>query len=192
MWQRHALLHVAWSAYWGRGRGSSPSWQSRPSAADQETGSAGSPYSPCRVLKGISGSVRASAALRPSSVESRFEALHAGGLTYLVGRDEELGATGQHKSGQRERKLMRCTLPRRSGDARRHQPGEANRRGWRRYPGQRLVNAEGLERTLKGFLITALVVFANNPDARGGSDGDARQQNGNRDRRNQRDRKADC
>ena len=40
-------------------------------------------------LKGI-GSVRAWAALRPASVESRFEALHAGGLTELVGREEEL------------------------------------------------------------------------------------------------------
>jgi class 3 adenylate cyclase/predicted ATPase len=42
-------------------------------------------------LKGISGPVRTWAALRPSSVESRFEALHATGLTDLVGRDEELG-----------------------------------------------------------------------------------------------------
>jgi class 3 adenylate cyclase/predicted ATPase len=41
-------------------------------------------------LKGISGSVRAWAALRPSSIESRFDALHAGGLTELVGREEEL------------------------------------------------------------------------------------------------------
>ena len=41
-------------------------------------------------LKGIAGPVRAWAALRPSSVESRFEALHAGGLTELVGREEEL------------------------------------------------------------------------------------------------------
>ena len=41
-------------------------------------------------LKGISGAVRAWAALRPASVESRFEALHANGLTELVGRDEEL------------------------------------------------------------------------------------------------------
>jgi class 3 adenylate cyclase len=41
-------------------------------------------------LKGISGPVRAWTALRPSSVESRFEALHAGGLTELVGREEEL------------------------------------------------------------------------------------------------------
>ena len=41
-------------------------------------------------LKGIAGPVRAWAALRPSSVESRFEALHASGLTALVGREEEL------------------------------------------------------------------------------------------------------
>jgi class 3 adenylate cyclase/predicted ATPase len=41
-------------------------------------------------LKGITGSVRAWAALRAASVESRFEALHAGGLTGLVGREEEL------------------------------------------------------------------------------------------------------
>jgi predicted ATPase/class 3 adenylate cyclase len=41
-------------------------------------------------LTGIVGPVRARAALRPSSVESRFEALHGGGLTELVGREEEL------------------------------------------------------------------------------------------------------
>jgi class 3 adenylate cyclase len=41
-------------------------------------------------LKGIGGRVRAWAALRPASVESRFEALHASGLTELVGREEEL------------------------------------------------------------------------------------------------------
>ena len=40
-------------------------------------------------LKGIARPVRAWAALRPASVESRFEALHASGLTALVGRDEE-------------------------------------------------------------------------------------------------------
>jgi class 3 adenylate cyclase len=40
-------------------------------------------------LKGIAGPVRAWAALRASTVESRFEALHAGGLTALVGRGEE-------------------------------------------------------------------------------------------------------
>jgi class 3 adenylate cyclase len=41
-------------------------------------------------LKGISGPVRAWAALRPSSIESRFDAMHANGLTELVGREEEL------------------------------------------------------------------------------------------------------
>ena len=41
-------------------------------------------------LKGISSPMRAWAALRPASVQSRFEALHASGLTELVGREEEL------------------------------------------------------------------------------------------------------
>src|SRR5436190_7815899 len=41
-------------------------------------------------LKGISAPVRAWAALRPASVEGRFEAMHASGLTDLVGREEEL------------------------------------------------------------------------------------------------------
>jgi class 3 adenylate cyclase len=41
-------------------------------------------------LKGIAGPVRAWAALRPSSVASRFEALHGRELTELVGREEEL------------------------------------------------------------------------------------------------------
>ena len=41
-------------------------------------------------LKGITGPARAWAALRASSVEGRFEALHGSGLTALVGREEEL------------------------------------------------------------------------------------------------------
>ena len=41
-------------------------------------------------LKGITGPTRAFAALRASSAEGRFEALHASGLTDLVGREEEL------------------------------------------------------------------------------------------------------
>src|SRR5271169_5524579 len=41
-------------------------------------------------LKGIAGPVRAFAALRPSSVEGRFDALHGSDLTALVGREEEL------------------------------------------------------------------------------------------------------
>ena len=41
-------------------------------------------------LKGIAGPARAWAALRASSVESRFEAFHASDLTALIGREEEL------------------------------------------------------------------------------------------------------
>ena len=41
-------------------------------------------------LKGIAGPVRCSVVLRPASVESRFDAFHAGGLTELVGREEEV------------------------------------------------------------------------------------------------------
>src|ERR1700733_6900102 len=41
-------------------------------------------------LKGISGPTPAWAALRPASVEGRFEAMHASGFTDLVGREEEL------------------------------------------------------------------------------------------------------
>ena len=40
-------------------------------------------------LQGIAGPARAWAALRMSSVEGRFEALHPAGLTALVGREEE-------------------------------------------------------------------------------------------------------
>jgi class 3 adenylate cyclase len=41
-------------------------------------------------LKGIPGPVNAWVALRAASVDSRFDALHASGLTELVGREEEL------------------------------------------------------------------------------------------------------
>ena len=41
-------------------------------------------------VKGIAGPVCVWAALRPASVESRFDALHTSGLTELVGREEEL------------------------------------------------------------------------------------------------------
>ncbi len=43
-------------------------------------------------LKGITGPARAWAALRASSVESRFDALHTTGLTALVGREEEFAS----------------------------------------------------------------------------------------------------
>src|SRR5207344_2740093 len=42
-----------------------------------------------RDIKGIAGPTRAWAVLRASSVASRFEALHATGLSAHVGRDEE-------------------------------------------------------------------------------------------------------
>ena len=41
-------------------------------------------------LKGIAGPVLCSVVLRPASVESRFDAFHTGGLTELVGREEEV------------------------------------------------------------------------------------------------------
>jgi class 3 adenylate cyclase/tRNA A37 threonylcarbamoyladenosine biosynthesis protein TsaE len=41
-------------------------------------------------LKGLSGPTRAWLALRPSSIEGRFDAFHASGLTDLIGREEEL------------------------------------------------------------------------------------------------------
>ena len=40
-------------------------------------------------LKGIVGLARAWAALRPATIESRFDAFHGSGLTELVGREEE-------------------------------------------------------------------------------------------------------
>jgi class 3 adenylate cyclase/predicted ATPase len=61
-------------------------------------------------LKGIAGPVRAWVALRPSSVESRFEALHGSGVTELVGREEELEILlrrwSKAKSGQGQLVLL--------------------------------------------------------------------------------------
>ena len=57
-----------------------------------------------RALKGVAAPIRAYAALRESMQESRFEALHAGGLTALVGREEEaellLRRWGKAKAGE--------------------------------------------------------------------------------------------
>jgi class 3 adenylate cyclase len=50
-------------------------------------------------LKGIAGPAKAWAALRPASVEGRFEALHGTGLTDLVGREEELELLARRWSG---------------------------------------------------------------------------------------------
>jgi len=71
-----------------------------------------------RELKGITGPVRVWAALRASSVEGRFEALHITGLTALVGRDEEIELLLRRTTTRRKRgstSSMRCShrpLPR--------------------------------------------------------------------------------
>ena len=61
-------------------------------------------------LNGIAWPVRAWAALRASSVESRFDALHTTGLTALVGREEEfeflLRRWSRAKTGQGQVVLM--------------------------------------------------------------------------------------
>ena len=66
-------------------------------------------------LKGISGSVRAWAALRPASVESRFDALHATGLTELVGREEELDLLMRRWSKAKRRRRASGAALRRTG-----------------------------------------------------------------------------
>ena len=62
-------------------------------------------------LKGIGGPVRAWSVLRPASVESRFEALHASGLTRLVGREEELELLLRRWSKARAAKAKWCCSP---------------------------------------------------------------------------------
>ena len=61
-------------------------------------------------LKGVGEPAHVWAALRPSSVESRFEALHTSGVTVLVGREEELEMLlrlwSQAKSGQGQVALL--------------------------------------------------------------------------------------
>src|SRR3984893_11753657 len=63
-------------------------------------------------LKGIAGPLRVWAALRQASVEGRFEAFHASGLTQLVGRDEELELLlrrwSKAKSGEGQGGLLSC------------------------------------------------------------------------------------
>ena len=65
-------------------------------------------------LKGISGPVRAWAALRASSAEGRFEALHGTGLTDLVGREEELELLLRRWAKAKPAKAKWCLL---SGEA---------------------------------------------------------------------------
>ena len=60
-------------------------------------------------LKGILGPIRAWAALRPASVEGRFEAMHATGLTDLVGREEELDLRCDGGPRRRPAKVRSCS-----------------------------------------------------------------------------------
>src|SRR6516165_10130664 len=59
-------------------------------------------------LKGIAGSVRVWAVLRASSVESRFEALHASGLTALVGREARCVCTAIGRQAAADRRHPQC------------------------------------------------------------------------------------
>ena len=59
-------------------------------------------------LKGITGPARAWAALRASSVESRFEALHTTGLTTLVGREEEFEVAAAALVESEDRRRSSC------------------------------------------------------------------------------------
>ena len=60
-------------------------------------------------LKGLGGQVRAWRVLRSASVESRFEALHASGLTELVGREEELDILLRRWSKAKTGEVLTCS-----------------------------------------------------------------------------------
>jgi len=62
-------------------------------------------------LKGVTGPVRAWAALRVSSAEGRFEAMHATGLTDLVGREEELDLLLRRWSKAKTGEAKSCSCP---------------------------------------------------------------------------------
>ena len=55
--------------------------------------------------------MRAWAVLRPASIESRFEALHAGGLTELVGEKKNSNFCLGGGQRQRPRKAKWCCSP---------------------------------------------------------------------------------
>jgi Adenylate and Guanylate cyclase catalytic domain len=64
-------------------------------------------------LKGISSAISALAALRPASVESRFDSLHAGGPTEFVGREEELELLLRAVEGKGRRRKAQMRAARR-------------------------------------------------------------------------------
>jgi hypothetical protein len=61
-------------------------------------------------LQGIVGPLQAWAALRASSIERRFEALHTAGLTTLMGREEELELLLRAGREQTMAKAKWCSL----------------------------------------------------------------------------------
>ena len=84
-------------------------------------------------LKGIAGPVRAWAALRTSSVESRFEALRTA-TTPLVGRDEEIELLMRRwDAGESGRRLRRADL----GRARYRQVAHRSDYAWSGLPASR-------------------------------------------------------
>ena len=86
-------------------------------------------------LKGIAGPVRAWAAVRASSVESRFEALHAAGLTALVGREEETRTAAAALVESKElAKAKSCCSPARPASA----SHGSRRRCWNSSPASRI------------------------------------------------------
>ena len=63
-----------------------------------------------RDLKGVAEPVRAWVALRASTVESRFEALHPTGLTALVGRAEETENSAKRRKSETSLDQMACSV----------------------------------------------------------------------------------
>ena len=76
-------------------------------------------------LKGIVAPIRAWAALRPATVESRFDALHTTILTELVGREEDSNYCCGAGRRRRAAKVKWCCFPAR--------PGLASHASRRRY-----------------------------------------------------------
>jgi class 3 adenylate cyclase len=85
-------------------------------------------------LKGIAKPMRAWMVLRPSSMESRFEAMHASGLTELVGREEELEILSRRWSRPRPAKAKWCFCPARQVLASRG----SRLRSWKALPASRI------------------------------------------------------
>ena len=113
-------------------------------------------------LKGIAGPVRAWAALRPSAVESRFEALRTA-TTPLVGRDEEMDAADAALGAGQERARARsCSSPASRASASRASP----RPWWSGLPASRTpACASSARRTIRTAPSTRSSPTSNAPPA---------------------------